>query len=338
VSVILTVYTRTCYLAQALDSVLAQSFRDYEVIVVDDSGSEAARQIVALRQASGTVRYLPNPATIGVVRSIVGAARTARGELIAILNDDDYWAQDLLHDLVSPLLADRRRVLSFCDHWVVDSQGQVDATLSDSWSQCFGRAALPEGDVASPASFAVVKKGLPMAIAALFRRNALDWSLLVPEVTGAYDYWMACLMASTRRPMYYVPKRLAWYRVHPTMETCRRAPGKGDNAVYLLSALRARNWFPELEAALRAELAEALLTAGRDKLHFDRPHQARRDLWRSFCLRRRRAALVGAMATFLPRWLRHQLAHGRNTVRHWLGRDPKPDSGNPLRSESFKPS
>ena len=67
-SVILTVYKRTEYLAEALRSVLDQSFPDFEIIVADDSGTAAAREIVANCGDLDRVKYLPNPTTLGVVR------------------------------------------------------------------------------------------------------------------------------------------------------------------------------------------------------------------------------------------------------------------------------
>ena len=89
VSVILTVYKRTEYLAEALRSALNQFFPDFEIIVADDSGTAAAREIVANFGDGGRVKYLSNPTTLGVARSLVRAVGEARGRYIAILNDDD---------------------------------------------------------------------------------------------------------------------------------------------------------------------------------------------------------------------------------------------------------
>jgi glycosyltransferase involved in cell wall biosynthesis len=95
VSVILTVNNRTNYLAEALESALSQSYKDFEIIVADDSGTAASRAITASCSQPERVRYRPNPATFGVVRSLIGAIEAASAELIAILNDDDVWEEDL---------------------------------------------------------------------------------------------------------------------------------------------------------------------------------------------------------------------------------------------------
>src|SRR5262249_25354046 len=124
VSVILTVYKRTNYLADALNSVLVQTYENFEVIVADDSGTAASRDIVAGHK-DARVRYLPNPTTLGITRSLVRAANQARGQLISVLNDDDVWTKDLLAELTIPFQREAGCVASFADHWVMDENGRI---------------------------------------------------------------------------------------------------------------------------------------------------------------------------------------------------------------------
>lgn len=307
VSVILTVYKRTEYLAEALRSVLDQSFPDFEIIVADDSGMAAAREIVANCGDLDRVKYLPNPTTLGVAQSLIRAVGEARGKYIAILNDDDVWEKEMLGELVRPLEADSDRVLSTSDHWIMDENGHIDQGLSESWSKQFGRSHLSEGVVANATTFAVEKGGPAINIASVLRKDAIDWSLVVSEVAGAYDYWIGCLLAATRRPIYYVPKRLARWRMHGLMETARRSHDKGENMVYICSTMLKRKWFPELESFLNTKLAEALFVVGRDKLEFERVQEARSYFWRSFLLQNRPRVLILAVATFLPSSIRTRL-------------------------------
>src|SRR5947207_260979 len=213
VSIILTVYKRTNYLPEALNSVLAQSYRDFEILVADDSGTASSREIVSAC-TDPRVRYLPNQTTLGIARSLVRAADQARGEFIAILNDDDVWEKEFLTELVTPLQSEARCVAAFADHWVMDETGRIDPALSDAWSASTSRLTLAGGFVSDLAEFTIANAGIPIAGAALFRKDAVDWSLLVPEVSGAYDYWISCLLVAFGGAIYHVPKRLARYRVH----------------------------------------------------------------------------------------------------------------------------
>ena len=178
------------------------------------------------------IRYLARERTLGVASSIRCTVKQARGEFIAILNDDDSWEPQLLEKLVTALEADPRRVLATSDHWLMDANGNIIHELSESWSVNFGRSELPEGVILNPAQF-VVNGGPAINITSLFRKEAVDWSLLVPEVGGAYDYWIGCLLATTERPIYYTPERLGRWRIHENTETARRGHDKQENSVYI---------------------------------------------------------------------------------------------------------
>lgn len=91
VSIIVPCYNRVQYLRHAVDSVLAQTFRDWELIVADDgSGEETANYLTELdnlRQVR--VLRLQHSGNPSVVRN--AALRTARGAWIAFLDSDDVW-------------------------------------------------------------------------------------------------------------------------------------------------------------------------------------------------------------------------------------------------------
>ncbi len=98
VSVVIPVYNKAAYIARTLDSVAAQTFRDFEVVVVDDGSSDESADIVAaypdprirlIRQENGGQSVATN-----------NAIRAAKGDLIALLDGDDEWLPEHLEDLV----------------------------------------------------------------------------------------------------------------------------------------------------------------------------------------------------------------------------------------------
>src|SRR6185436_8444020 len=102
-TVVVTVYTRIDFLAQALRSVSTQTFTNYEVMIADDSGTEAARPVFASFADDRRLHYWANPKTLGVAASLRLAIERSRGRYIAILNDDDLWEPEFLSRLVRPL-------------------------------------------------------------------------------------------------------------------------------------------------------------------------------------------------------------------------------------------
>jgi glycosyltransferase involved in cell wall biosynthesis len=88
VSVVIPTYNRAWCLGEAVDSVLAQRFRDFELIVVDDGSTDATAAVLA--GYGGTIRILQQE-NRGVSAARNAGIAAARGELIAFLDSDDIW-------------------------------------------------------------------------------------------------------------------------------------------------------------------------------------------------------------------------------------------------------
>lgn len=94
VSVIIPTYNRGWALKRAVDSVRAQTFRDFELIVVDDGSQDDTADILAAYETDIRVIRQPNA---GVSAARNAGIRAAGGEFIAFLDSDDYWLPEKLH-------------------------------------------------------------------------------------------------------------------------------------------------------------------------------------------------------------------------------------------------
>ncbi|HTI72881.1 MAG TPA: glycosyltransferase [Candidatus Limnocylindria bacterium] len=307
VTIILTIYNRTDFLPGALESALRQTMTDFEIIVADDSGQGIAGPICDSFHLPEKIRHQANPKNIGIALSLQMALKSARGDYFAILNDDDLWDPDFLASLVPPLDQNPSAVVAFCDHWIVGPDAQRDLAATEDNTRRFGRAGLREGLVSHPAAFVIEKNGVPLAMAALIRRKAVDPAVIVPEVTGAYDFWISCQLAAAGGGFYYVPKRLTLYRVHPAMETARRRPNGFANHFYIYSQLLDSKRFPAPESCLKRRLGESLLLLGRDHLYYNLLPDARGFLRRSLAQAPTLRALAGWVISYFPKSLRIRL-------------------------------
>lgn len=100
VSIIIPVYNGEQYLAEAIDSVLAQTYRSIEIIVVDDGSTDKSTNIA---KSFKEVRYYHQTNQGVSVARNVGLA-SARGEFIAFLDADDIWTPNKLFIQVNYLL------------------------------------------------------------------------------------------------------------------------------------------------------------------------------------------------------------------------------------------
>jgi O-antigen biosynthesis protein len=90
VSVVVPTYNRAHVITRTLQTVLAQTFNDVEVLVVDDGSTDDTEQVVR-SCTDGRVHYLRQPANAGVSAARNRGLREARGEFIAFLDSDDEW-------------------------------------------------------------------------------------------------------------------------------------------------------------------------------------------------------------------------------------------------------
>lgn len=299
VTVIVTVYKRTRYLHQALQSVLDQTFADYEIIVTDDSVCDEIRSICDSFN-NLKIRYRTNTSTLGVALNLRAAISEAQGKYIAILNDDDAWEPEFLHKLVAPLEQDSCRVLSFSDHWIITEDGSIDRCKTDENTARHGRNTLCEGDVKDLCELVLEKNGVPLAMASVFRKDTINAELLVKDVSGAYDFWISCLLSASHGTAYYTPERLTRYRVHGGMETKRKAPDKHENMVYIYRRLIELSLFPDKTRMLQGRLSRALCSVGWYKLYFDEVCEARAHFIMSFKTVYGGKAIAGLLMSYLP--------------------------------------
>jgi glycosyltransferase involved in cell wall biosynthesis len=93
VSVIIPTYNRADLVQEALASVKAQTFRDFEIVVVDDGGTDGTCETLATGQE---IRVLRHPHRRGVAAARNLGVAAARGEWLAFLDSDDLWLPDKL--------------------------------------------------------------------------------------------------------------------------------------------------------------------------------------------------------------------------------------------------
>lgn len=93
VSVIIPTYNRAKYVSQAIDSVLAQTYKDYEIIVVDDGSKDNTRQVLEAYKDKIIYLYQENA---GVSAARNAGIKAAKGEWMAFLDSDDRWLPDKL--------------------------------------------------------------------------------------------------------------------------------------------------------------------------------------------------------------------------------------------------
>lgn len=128
VSVIIPNYNHANYLTQRIDSVLNQSYQDFEVIILDDCSTDNSSQIID--------SYRGHPKVSEIIFNKTNSGSTfkqwekgialAKGEFIWIAESDDWCEPTLLQELVHGLNMDQNCVLSYCQSYCVQNNNVIN--------------------------------------------------------------------------------------------------------------------------------------------------------------------------------------------------------------------
>lgn len=113
ISVLIPTFNRSVYLRDCIDSVLNQSFKDIEIIVVDDGSTDCTKDVLDDYRGRITYYYQVNSG-ISSARNL--CVKKARGDFIAFIDSDDLWCEDKLERQYSFLMSNKDVDIVFCKY------------------------------------------------------------------------------------------------------------------------------------------------------------------------------------------------------------------------------
>lgn len=219
VSVIIPNYCHAKYLDQRIQSVLNQTYRNFEVIILDDCSPDdgASRAVIE--------KYRDNPHVSHIVYNTENSGSTfrqwnkgfglAKGELIWIAESDDYCEKELLAKLVQPFINNQDTVISFCRSIAFNDHGIIGPVGKD----------IQEGFISGSAfihDYMRAGNGIINASSAVFRKKTLtkirkDYQ----TYSGAGDrlFW---IYLAEQGDVCYLEKGLNYFRTHLANTTSKK--------------------------------------------------------------------------------------------------------------------
>ncbi len=114
VSIVIPAYNAAAYVREAVDSALAQTYAEKEVIVVDDGSTDGTAEVLASYRDAGAIVYVRQE-NKGLSAARNTGIRAAKGEFIALLDADDIFLPDKIGRQVAYLLAHPECGVCYCD-------------------------------------------------------------------------------------------------------------------------------------------------------------------------------------------------------------------------------
>ncbi|MFZ5504627.1 MAG: glycosyltransferase family 2 protein [Pseudomonadota bacterium] len=201
VSVVMPSYNAEPYIAEAITSVMSQTYREVELIIVDDGSSDRTMDVARAlaKDHPQRIRLLSQANAGSYVARNLGIAN-ANGQFIAFLDADDWWTADCLEKLVAPLLS-TDAVIAYC--------GWQNVGASDRSNDPYVPPDYEQGDKAE----AFLRAASPWPIHA-----ALTRASEVRRVGGFDTNWRSCmdydlwLRIGVAGRIVLVPEAMAFYR------------------------------------------------------------------------------------------------------------------------------
>jgi glycosyltransferase involved in cell wall biosynthesis len=128
VSVVIPTYNRAQFLPETIRSVLSQSFRDFEIIVVDDGSTDKTREIVS----AFPVKYIWQE-NQGAPAAYNKGITLAKGEYIAFLDSDDLLLKDALGKGIELLDRHPETGFSYGQFYLIDKKGTIHGLIKGPW-------------------------------------------------------------------------------------------------------------------------------------------------------------------------------------------------------------
>lgn len=202
VSIILPNYNNARYVAEAIESVLKQTYTNWELIVIDDGSSDNSVEIIQkVIYRDERIKLIINPVNKGVSASRNEGLKTCKGDFVCFLDSDDIFLPNKLTDQVEYLLQNNTIGLVYSNQLVGDEKLSI-----------IGKSEYFMPSMAIKEFMSI--RNLFSTLCVMIRRELIkqvgyfDIKLIGGE---DWDYWIRC---SEKTTFYHLKRDVAIYRQH----------------------------------------------------------------------------------------------------------------------------
>jgi glycosyltransferase involved in cell wall biosynthesis len=202
ISIAMATYNGSLYLKEQLDSIINQTYKNIEIIIVDDCSIDNTVDIILqYKQQYPFIKLLQNQQNLGIVKSFAKALSKCNGDYIALSDQDDVWFPDKLERLLTNI---GDSLLIHSDAVLVDSNMQViaksniDAAKKDRYKSDFTDYLISNNVT---------------GCTALFSKELLKLALPIPAGFYVHDHYLA-IIAGFYGKIELLEEPLIYYRQH----------------------------------------------------------------------------------------------------------------------------
>lgn len=218
VSIGMAVFNGAAHIREALDSLLAQTFSDFELIISDNGSTDGTAELCAdYASRDARIRFTAQPTNLGPSRNFAFVLEAARAPFFMFAAHDDRWEPTFVARLLGALRAAPDAVLAFCRWDAINDHGDHVLDFTTDWASILS-------DNRFRRLWSFVTLGERKTLKALFYYGLMRREIWLKEFSryNGYDAYagsdmLMVLAMASRGPFAFVPETLFHNRIRPFM-------------------------------------------------------------------------------------------------------------------------
>lgn len=212
ISIVITSYNYEKYLKDTINSVLSQTYTDWEMIVIDDASSDSSVEIIKKYQKEDSrIKLIENETNLGLKKSLEKGVKAASGEWIVFLESDDAITADYLEKKVAIIKQYPNIGLIFNDVELIGDKERICEV-----EKKFKQTALSLKSKTYPCNLfkdlMYFNKVLTFSVILINKEKLCECSFDTPT-DKLLDWWIL-LHFARENEFYYIPEKLTIWRIH----------------------------------------------------------------------------------------------------------------------------
>ncbi|MCU0537864.1 MAG: glycosyltransferase [Hydrococcus sp. Prado102] len=313
VSVCIPTYNRANFLIYSVNSVLQQTYSDFELIICDDGSPDNTSEVVSQWNDS-RIRYIKHPKNIGRSKNMRSGFEAATGEYFIKFDDDDGLTPEFLEKTVAILDAESEIDFVCTNHWIIDRNHNKIESATQENSAKWGKDKLKPGVIPDLMWQTFQYQSLQVG-STLFRRACLEEvNYMRPEADGCEDFDLLVRLSIAQKQGYFLPEFLMEYRFHGGQTSLGQNLHFLESKLFCINSYRFRD--EQLEQQRLIKLAQTKQDLGLRLIEKGETKKGRKLLRESdLVLGQSRRAALGLMVSYLPTNFRHLVFQGFRQTR-----------------------
>lgn len=208
VSIVMATYNGETYLREQINSILNQTYQNFELIVVDDGSKDETLAILnEYSRIDKRVLVFPAEENLGVVKNFERGLKLTKGDFIVLSDQDDVFRKDKLEVLLNTIRNNPNCDMAVSDLTLIDHNGKEFA--QSFWNYQRLRP------VAGKPFQRLIYSNFATGCAMLITRRLLLAAVPFPTDCKVHDWWLAVIASSSKcGGICLVDKKLVYYRQH----------------------------------------------------------------------------------------------------------------------------